>query len=134
MVLCDNIYMHIVLPTGNQVISIHSEPDLPSLSIKRNIFCLFLVFFENLPPFRFISKFFRFFCTLLVIANTIHRHIEVLLFSISFFISILFGDVETEKNRLILGHRQIKISLYFPSTKIFRIFLPKGGRSSAFIS
>ena len=26
------------------------------------------------------------------------------------------------------------ISLYFPSIKILRIFLPKGGRSSAFIS
>ena len=27
----------------------------------------------------------------------IHRHIEVLLFSISFIISLLFGDIETEK-------------------------------------
>ena len=27
-----------------------------------------------------------------------------------------------------------KISLNFPSIKIFRVFLPKGGRSSAFIS
>ena len=26
------------------------------------------------------------------------------------------------------------ISLYFPSIKIFRTFLPKGGRSSAYIS
>ena len=61
----------------------------------------------------------------------------VLLFSNSFVISVLFGDVETEQIRLILCDRQIQISLdplYFPSKKIFRVFLPKGGRSSAFIS
>ena len=57
----------------------------------------FLVVFFNLPPFRFILKFFRFFRTLLVIANTIHRHIEVLLFGISFVISVLFGDVVAGK-------------------------------------
>ena len=54
-------------------------------------------FFLNLLPFRFNLKFFRFFRTLLVIANNIHRHIEVLLFSTSFVISVLFGDVKTEK-------------------------------------
>ena len=42
--------------------------DLPSLPIKRKI----LIFFLNLPPFRFILKFFCFFRTLLVIANTIN--------------------------------------------------------------
>ena len=85
----------------------------------------FLVFFENLPPFRFILKFFRFFRTLLVIANTIHRHIEVLLFSISFVFSALFGDVETEKNRLTLCQRQIKISLYVQSKKSSAFFCQK---------
>ena len=94
---------------------------------------LFWYFLINLTPFRFILKFFRSFLTLLVIANAINRHIEVLLFSISFVILLLFGDVETE-NGLILCHQQIKGSLYFLSQKIFRVFLPKGGRSSAFIS
>ena len=54
-------------------------------------------FFLNLPPSRFILKYFCFFQTLLVISNNIHRHIEVLLFSTSFIISMLFGDVKTEK-------------------------------------
>ena len=53
--------------------------------------------FLNLPPFRFILKFFSFFRTLLVIANNIHRHIEVLLFSSSFIISVLCGHLKTEK-------------------------------------
>ena len=53
--------------------------------------------FKNHLLFRFILKFFRRFRTLLVIANNIHRHIEVLLFSTSFVISLLFGDVKTEK-------------------------------------
>ena len=54
-------------------------------------------FFLNLPPSRFILKFLCFFKTLLVVANNVHRHIEVLLFSTSFIISVLFGDVKTEK-------------------------------------
>ena len=74
-------------------------------------------FFLNLPPFRFILKFFRFFRTLLVIANNIDRHIEVLLFSTSFVISVQFGDVKTEKNRRILGHRQVKYRYIFRAKK-----------------
>ena len=41
-------------------------------------------FFFNLPASRFILKFFRLFQTLMVIANNIHRHVEMLLFSNSF--------------------------------------------------
>ena len=66
-------------------------------------------------------KFFRFYRTLLVIANNIHRHIEGLLFSTSFVISVLFGDVKTEK----LAHSVSpadKISLDFPNIKIARVF------------
>ena len=55
------------------------------------------VFLENIPPFRFNLKFFRSFRALLVIANKIHRHIELLLFSTSFVISVRYGDVEMEK-------------------------------------
>ena len=42
-------------------------------------------------------KFFLFFLTILVTANEIDIHMKVLLFSTSFVISVLFGDVETEK-------------------------------------
>ena len=56
-------------------------------------------------------------------------HLQVLLFSISFVIYVLFRN---GKNRLILGHRQIQISLYFPRKKMFCAFLPEGGRSSTF--
>ena len=80
--------------------------------------------FLNRQPFRFILKFFSFFRTLLVIANNIHRHIEVLLFSTSFVISVLFGDVKTGKNRIIRSPAN-KISLYFLSIKIFRGFFAK---------
>ena len=83
-----------------------------------------MVFFENLPPFRFIWKFFRFFRTLLVIANTIHRHIEVLLFSISLVIYVLLGDVETGKKAHSVSPAD-KILLYFLSKKIFRVFCQK---------
>ena len=54
-------------------------------------------FLKNHLLFRFILKFFRRFRTLLVIANNIHSHIEVLLFSTSFAIYLLFGDVKTDK-------------------------------------
>ena len=37
----------------------------------------------------------------------------LLLISTSFVISVLFGDVKTEKNRLILCHRQIKYRYIF---------------------
>ena len=37
--------------------------------------------------------------------------IEVLLFSTGFVISVLFGDVKTVKNRLILCHRQLNIAI-----------------------
>ena len=50
----------------------------------------------NLWPFRFILKFFRFFRILLIIASKINRHIEALLISTSFVISVLFGDVKRE--------------------------------------
>ena len=56
---------------------------------------LFGRFFLNLPLSRFILKFFGFFLTILVTANKIDM--KVLLFSTSFVISVLFGDVETEK-------------------------------------
>ena len=56
-----------------------------------------LSFFFNLPPFRFILKLFLFFQTLLVSANKIHTHIEVLLFSTSFDISVLFDDIKMGK-------------------------------------
>ena len=85
--------------------------DLPSLPIKWKSFYFYRVFF-NLPPFRFILKFLRFFRTLLVIANTMHRHIEVLLFSTSFIISVQFGDVEMDKI-VFLCHRQIKYRYIF---------------------
>ena len=52
--------------------------------------------FFYLLPFRFILKFFRFFRILLVAANKIHT-LELLLFSTSFVISMLFGNTETEK-------------------------------------
>ena len=56
------------------------------------------IFFKYIRPFRFIFKFFRVFSlNLLVIANIIHRHIEVLLFGTIFVISVLFGDVKTEE-------------------------------------
>ena len=55
--------------------------------------------------------------------------LEVLLFSTSFVISVLFGDVETDKNRLILCDRQIKYRYraysIFASIKIFRGFSQK---------
>ena len=70
-------------------------------------------FLFNLPSLQFIFKFFHFLRTLLVIENVIHRHTEVLLFSTIFVISVRFGDVETEKNRLILCHRQIKYRYIF---------------------
>ena len=52
---------------------------LPSLPIKRKIFH-FYGFFLNLPPSRFILKFFRFLLTLLVIANSIHRQGSVVIY------------------------------------------------------
>ena len=60
-------------------------------------------------------------------------YIELLLFSTNFVISVWLGDVEMEKMGSFC-HRQKKISLYFPSIKIFRVFFSKGGRSSAFMS
>ena len=52
----------------------------------------------NLPPSRFILKFFRFFRTLLVIPNNMYIDIiEVLLFSTSFVISVLFEDDKRKK-------------------------------------
>ena len=51
-------------------------------------------FFLNPPPSRFIFKFFRFFRTLLVIAN---KRTEVLLFRTRIVISVLFGDAKTGK-------------------------------------
>ena len=71
--------------------------DLQLLGSFLKIFCFSDLFWN----------FIRFFRNLLVIANNIHVHIEVLLFSTSFVISVLFGDVKTEKNRLILCHPQI---------------------------
>ena len=41
-------------------------------------------------------KFFRFFRTLLVIANNMHSHSEVLLFRTGFDMYVLFVDVKTE--------------------------------------
>ena len=52
----------------------------------------FGIFFKNLPLSRFILKFFRFFRTLVVI--------EMLLFSSSFAISVLFGDVDVEMEKV----------------------------------
>ena len=46
-------------------------------------------------------------------SNNIHSHIEVLLFSTSFVISVVFCDVKMENNRLILCHRQIKYRYIF---------------------
>ena len=75
----------------------------------------------------------RIFQTLLVIANNIHRHIEVLLFSTSFVISVMFGDGKMEKigSICVTGIENIAKLL---SLKSSPFFLPKGGRSSAFIS
>ena len=81
-------------------------------------------FFENLPPFRFILKFFGFFRTLLVIANKLQIHLELLLFSTNFGISVRFGDVEIKKWAHSVSSAD-KISLYFPSIKIFRVFCQK---------
>ena len=50
-----------------------------------------------------------------------HIHIEVLLFSTSFVISVLFGDVKTEKLARSVSLAD-KMSLYFPSIKIFLLF------------
>ena len=80
----------------------------PAKSSDKEEDLLLLGNIKKILLFRFTLKFFRFSRTLLVIANSIHRHIEVLLFRTSFVISALFGDVETEKNRLILCRRQIK--------------------------
>ena len=91
--------------------------------MKRKIF-RFLGFFLNLLPVRFILKFFGFFRTSLVVANKISSHIEVLLFSTSFIISVRFGDVETEKYVHSVSPAA-RISLYFPSIKIFRFFFDK---------
>ena len=51
--------------------------------------------FGNLPLSRFLLKFFTFFLTILVTANKIDLH-KCCYFT-SFIISVLFGDVETEK-------------------------------------
>ena len=61
----------------------------------------FTVVFFNLLPFLFIFKLFSFF------------HLEVLSFSTSFVISVLFGDIEMKKNRLIQGYRQIQYRYIF---------------------
>ena len=66
--------------------------DLPSLGI----------FFENLPLFPFLTGHSKY---------TTYKHI--LLFSTRFVISLHFGDVEMEKNGLILCHRQIKYHYIF---------------------
>ena len=94
--ICDDI-LNITRPAESS----DNAEDLPLLEV-----------FLNLPPFRIILQFFSFFQTLLVIANNIHRHIEVLLFSTSFVISVLFGDVKTE-SLLVLRHRQKKYLYIF---------------------
>ena len=76
----------------------------------------FPIYFEILPLF-------------LAMANRIHRRIEVLLFSTSFLISVLCGDVETE-NRLILCHRQINIAMFSEHKNLLHFFFQKGGRSA----
>ena len=95
------------------------ETDLPSLPIKRKNF-RFLSGFFNLLLSRFILKFFRFFLTILVTADTY----KVLLLRTSFVISVLFGDVETEKLANSVTPAD-KISLNFPSIKIFHVFCQK---------
>ena len=106
-----NIFYHHVVHVDWFVVYNHhlclcDDPDLPSIPIKQKIF-RFLGVFGNLPLSRFILKFFRFLLTILVTANKIDIHVRMLLFSTSFVISVLCGDVETE-NRLILCHREIK--------------------------
>ena len=88
------------------------------------IACCRRALFRNAVP-RF-HQMFRY--VLLIIMCT---NLEVLLFSTSFVISVWFGDVERKKAHSVSPAD--KISLYFPSIKIFRVFLPKVGRS-AFMS
>ena len=57
----------------------------------------------------------------------------MLLFSISFVNSVLFGDVEPGKWAHYVSPADKNIAI-FSEQKNFRVFLPKGGRSSAFIS
>ena len=75
------------------------DPTRQDTNVALNISCTFLSrpgSFFYLSPFQFILKFFRFFRILLVAANKIHT-LELLLFSTSFVISMLFGNIETEK-------------------------------------
>ena len=79
--------------------------DLPSLPIKRKIFCFFGVFFKS-SAFQIYFEVLPLFPNYTGHSKYVDIHMKVLLLSTSFVISVLFGDVEMD--RLILCHRQIK--------------------------
>ena len=56
----------------------------------------------------------------------------MLLLSISFVISVLFGDVETEKIGSSVSPAATNIAIFSEQNNFPRFFPPKGGRSSAF--
>ena len=82
------------------------------------------IYFEILPLFS----------ELYWLLQITYRHIEVLLFSTSFVISVLFGHVKTEKIGSFCVTGRSNIAMFFKHRNLSLFFLPKGGRSSAFIS